>query len=123
MQRRIQALVSAIVFAIAGAANAATLVYYSVFNIEGESAIDAAFVTYASLLDMLNDQNRTGVFIADGHPPFGTNIVGSGTFLLRDAPSPVSLPGTSWLLGAGLAALAVVRRSNHRVRVRARVQG
>jgi hypothetical protein len=57
-------------------ANAA---YWNVFNIEGESSTDAAFATYATLSDMMNDVNRTGTFVADGSVLFGTNIVGTGS--------------------------------------------
>lgn len=52
--------------------------YWNVFNVEGESTLSAQVATYASLADMLDDTNRTGV-----HTPnpsgFGTNIVDSGS--------------------------------------------
>ncbi|MGQ3051827.1 MAG: hypothetical protein ACT6S0_08590 [Roseateles sp.] len=50
--------------------------YWSVFNIEGESAIGADIVTYGSLLDMMSDSNRLGTHTLNG---FGRNIVGSGS--------------------------------------------
>jgi hypothetical protein len=83
--------------------------YWNLFNIEGESDVDAAFVTYASLQDMFNDENRTGLFIADGSGLFGTNIVGTGAFTPRDPPAPVPVPATLWLLAAGIAVLAARR--------------
>jgi hypothetical protein len=58
--------------------------YWLVFNVEGESSQSAQLVTYASLDDMLLDQNRTGVFTPDDFG-FGRNIVGSGAFAPTDA--------------------------------------
>ncbi len=49
--------------------------YWSLFNIEGETALTAQYVTYARLPDMLADTNRLGVFNPGS---FGRNIVGSG---------------------------------------------
>jgi hypothetical protein len=57
----------------------AATIYYNLFNIEGERSVDAAFVTYDNLIDMLNDENRTGLFVSDGSVLFGTNLVGSGS--------------------------------------------
>ncbi|WP_162914542.1 hypothetical protein, partial [Desertibaculum subflavum] len=54
---------------------AAKAAYWNVFNVEGESALSAEFVTYATRLDMLNDENRTGTFVPDGFS-IGRNIVG-----------------------------------------------
>ncbi len=51
--------------------------YWNVFNIEGESEIPAAFVTYASLMDMLTDTNRLEVYSQAGGS--FQNIVGSGS--------------------------------------------
>src|SRR5690606_22318374 len=84
--------------------------YWNVFNVEAENEFEAAFVTYATLEDMFNDENRTGLFIADGGPPFGRNIVGTGALLLPDAPVRVPLPATMWLLGLGITALVAARR-------------
>jgi len=68
--------------------------YWSVFNIEGEDDLAAAYVTYASLLDMLNDTNRTGVYDPVGYSTgrFGRNIVGSGAFTISTVPLPAALP-------------------------------
>ena len=85
--------------------------YWNVFNVEGESSIDAAIVTYASLSDRLHDQKRTGIFTPDGSVLFGTNIDGSGADIL----SPIPEPMTSSLAAAGLAliALRAGRRRGH----------
>ncbi|WES64705.1 hypothetical protein P0L94_01225 [Microbacter sp. GSS18] len=52
--------------------------YWSLFNAEEESAASAVFVTYVSLDDMVNDENRVGLFFPDGNG-FGQNIVGAGS--------------------------------------------
>src|SRR5690606_12457275 len=79
--------------------------YWNVFNIEGESSLDASFVTYATLADMLTDTNRTGVFVADGSGFFGRNIVGSGAdILLSETPVPAALP----LFATGIGALGLI---------------
>src|SRR5690606_39007836 len=79
MLRSIQAIAAAVGFVVAGAFAHAAPIYYNVFNVEAENEFEAAFVTYDTLEDMFNDENRTGLFIADGVPPFGRNIVGSGS--------------------------------------------
>jgi hypothetical protein len=86
--------------------------YWNLFNIEGESAVDAAFVTYATLNDMLNDTNRTGLFIADGSVLFGVNIVGTGAEIVRN--NAVSEPGTLPILALSLLGLAALRRRSSR---------
>jgi hypothetical protein len=55
----------------------AGLVYWNLFNIEGESSLNSDFVTYNTLEDMLHDTNRTSV-VAPGSG-FGRNIVGTGS--------------------------------------------
>ncbi|WP_158639293.1 hypothetical protein [Elioraea rosea] len=50
--------------------------WWSVFNFEGESEISATIVTYGSLIDMLNDTNRTGGF-QPGNA--ANNVVGTGS--------------------------------------------
>jgi aminoglycoside phosphotransferase len=85
--------------------------YWNVFNIEGESALSAQIVTYATLADMLGDTNRTGVFTPNPLG-FGVNIVGSGADILGEPPPPGSVPepGTIGLLGSAVLALVVRRR-------------
>jgi hypothetical protein len=83
--------------------------YWNLFNIEGESRDSAAFATYATLSDMLNDVNRLDVFYPDGNS-VGRNIVGTGADIVRRPPATVPEPGAIGLLGAGLAALALIRR-------------
>jgi len=79
--------------------------YWNLFNVEGESSLSAAFVTYASLSDMLNDTNR----VSESNPGgFARNIVGTGSDGVRINGAPE--PGTLALLGLGLAGLAATRR-------------
>ena len=64
--------------------------YWNVFNIEGETAQGARIVTYASLNDMLNDENRTSVIAPDGgFVP--ENVIGSGASV--DSQGPGTDPG------------------------------
>lgn len=67
--------------------------------------LSAQIITYAPLVDMLGDVNRTGVFTPNPLR-FGVNIVGSGSDLVRINGAPE--PGTLALLG--LAGLAATRR-------------
>ena len=53
-----------------------TTTYWNLINPEGESGISAQYATYATLTDMLNDENRTGTFTPGGS---AQNIVGSGS--------------------------------------------
>ncbi len=77
--------------------------YWSLFNIEGESAISSTYVTYATLADMQNDTNRL-----DSSNPnntgFGRNVIGSGAFNVSAVPLPAALP----LFGTGLAVMGFV---------------
>jgi len=87
--------------------------YWNVFNIEGESTLSSNIGTYAALMDMLSDTNRTGVF--EPNPlGFGVNIVGSGS----DGMAPgggggtgVPTPGSLALVLVGLLALGLRRRA------------
>jgi len=82
--------------------------YWNVFNIEGESDLNAAIVTYATLLDMLNDENRTGLYTPDGSGLFGVNIVGGGFGF--DAVTTVPEPRMAWLLLLALGAMHIARQ-------------
>ena len=101
---------------IAGAALAlvafpARATYWSLFNLEGESAQGSRYVTYASFTDMLGDTNRLGVFDPDG---FGAsrNVVGSGS---DDFPVVPGVPEPSTLVLAPLGLAGLVRRvTRHR---------
>jgi uncharacterized protein Veg len=83
-------------------------IYWSLFNIEGESTENANYVTYATLIDMLNDTNRLDVFVPSAGFA-GGNIVGSGSDEMGRGTT-VPEPGTLALLGFGLAGLAAARR-------------
>ena len=83
--------------------------YWNLFNIEGESAISAEFITYATLADMLNDENRLGAFVPDG-AFIGRNIVGSGADILSRPPGAVPEPSVISMLAGALAMLALRRR-------------
>jgi hypothetical protein len=93
---------------IVGSGSDGTL-YWNLFNLEGESNLSAAFVTYATLLDMVNDENRLASYTADGNSPFGANIVGTGADIFR-TPNGVPEPATLALTALGLAGLAATRR-------------
>jgi hypothetical protein len=72
-------LVQTMLVGFLGLANtAARAEYWSLFNIEGESAFSAQYVTYNTLGDMLSDTNRLGVFTPD-HFGAGQNIVDGGS--------------------------------------------
>jgi len=91
--------------------------YWNLFNIEGENSLSAGFITYATLIDMLNDTNRV-VFAQPNGYAAGQNVVGSGaTVMAMTGPGPVTTvpePEALWLLGLGLVALSFQAR--HRVR-------
>ncbi|MBL4673873.1 MAG: hypothetical protein JKX81_16555 [Arenicella sp.] len=54
----------------------AAIIYWNILNPESDSSISAALVTYSTLQDMLNDDNRMEVVTPGG---FGRNIVGSAS--------------------------------------------
>ena len=85
--------------------------YWSLFNIEGERDLRAAFVTYATLDDMLNDENRLDVFDPDGsfNGDFGINIVGTGAVFIPDVPQ-VPVPATLPLLAGAMGVIGWVGR-------------
>jgi hypothetical protein len=86
--------------------------YWNLFNIEEENQQNAVYITYASLVDMLNDTNRTGSFIPDTTGASAQNVVGSGAFVISRiaVPEPVTLS----LFGIGLACLGVASRRRKR---------
>ena len=83
--------------------------YWNLFNVEGESSLSAVFDTYATLTDMLTDQNRTGSFTANGHAPFGANIVGTGAMIVPDIQGSVPTPVPLALLIAGVGLVLLTR--------------
>jgi uncharacterized membrane protein YwzB len=91
--------------------------YWSLFNIEGESSISADYVTYASLMDMLVDTNRLGVF-SPGGGGAGSNVVGSGASIIGASPPPppavIPLPAGLGMLASALAALGLLARRRGR---------
>ena len=107
MQAAFKSWIAAALLLCASAATAAPT-YWNVFNVEGESSLDAAIVTYATLQDMLNDENRTGLYEPDGSGFFGRNIVGGGFSF--DATSSVPEPGMGWLALLALGAMQLTRR-------------
>ena len=74
----IAAALTALSFGASSTAQA-TPIYWSLFNIEGESSVAADYVTYATLDDMLTDSNRTGVFNPNTVGNSSRNVVGSGS--------------------------------------------
>ena len=82
----------------------AAVIYWNLFNDEANSNDPAAFATYASLTDMLKDENRTANSSIVSFT--GASIVGSGAFFAPDLPA-VPLPAAVWtfltaLVGLGL---------------------
>ncbi len=98
---------------IVGTGSDGTL-YWNLFNNEGESTVSAEFITYATLTDMLNDENRLGFFVPDG-AFVGRNVVGTGADVL---PRGVPEPGTVGLLASAFLGLGVLRRRVCRVSTR-----
>jgi hypothetical protein len=82
--------------------------FWSLFNVEGESTGSAVYVTYASLIDMLTDSNRTGQYFPDNTGNAAANVVGSGAWI---EPNGVPEPSTLWLLGSALLAHSIRRLS------------
>ena len=101
-----------ILLAVLAVSSTAThAIYWNVFNIEEETSFGAGFVTYNSLLDMLLDQNRAGVFSPDGLGSSENNIVGSGAFVA--GPSMVPEPSAILLFGVGII-IVFASQSLHR---------
>ena len=106
--RFLAAIAAAAAAALLGTGRAeASAVYWSLFNFEGESTVSAQYVTYASLANMLTDQNRLGVFDPVGGSS-GQNIVGSGSAQMS-SNGTVPEPGTLALLGLAFAGFCAAR--------------
>ena len=86
-------------------------VYWSLFNIEEEASLEARYVTYATLADMLTDSNRVGVFTPSVSGNVARNVVGSGASVPMAPPSVngVPEPGTLLVVGGGLLVLLAAR--------------
>jgi hypothetical protein len=88
--------------------------YWNLFNIEGESSLSSVYITYASLLDMLNDDDRTGSFIPDNSGGAAENVVGSGAWVSITAPpNDVPEPTTFILLVMGLLCMGYGRNGTY----------
>ena len=79
--------------------------YWTLLNPEGENSLPAAYVTYATLSDMLNGVNSTGVFTPNGQGA-AENIVGTGAFFLPDV-TPIPLPASVWMFTTALGVLGL----------------
>lgn len=88
------------------AANAAPI-YWNLFNIEEENQQNSVYITYDTLLDMLNDTNRIGSFVPDSVGNSAENVVGSGAFVMSPTQVQVPEPPTLILCMIGLLSLGV----------------
>jgi len=87
--------------------------YWSLFNVEEETSISAAYVTYNTLNDMLNDASRINTFLPDDTfgGSFAGNVVGSGSFNVSDPdPKKVSEPSTFAVFLSAIIGFSIVRR-------------
>ena len=90
--------------------------YWNVFNIEGEDSIGADIVYYSSFLDMLNDDNRTGVGQTSAFGGgYNANIVGAGATIIKRTPPdedipPVPVPAALPLMLGALGVFGLIRR-------------
>lgn len=108
----VRVLIAALIVLASG--TVARAAYWNVFNIEGESSVSAAIVTYATLPDMLADTNRLGV--SEPNPfGFGVNIVGSGAEIRQQVPIPEPAPLAILLTGVLMLALVRYRRDGSSV--------
>ncbi|WP_186301435.1 PEP-CTERM sorting domain-containing protein [Denitromonas halophila] len=87
--------------------------YWNLFNLEGESSLDAIYVTYGSLADMLIDSNRTGSFVPNTTGASARNVVGSGASIFEALPpGSVPEPGSVGLVALALMCLSLVRKTH-----------
>jgi hypothetical protein len=87
--------------------------FWSLFNVEEETSISSAYVTYSNLDDMLNDANRIETFLPDDTfgGSFAANVVGSGAFMVPDPnPNPIPEPSAFALFLSAIIAVSIVRR-------------
>lgn len=98
--------------------------YWNLFNLEGESSLNSVYITYASLLDMLNDDNRTGSFIPNNTGLSAANVVGGGAWVSLDGPgNDVPEPATTVLVVLGLLCLGYAKTHARREQVVLRRNG
>jgi len=91
----------------------AGVMYWSLFNVEEETSISSAYVTYSNLDDMLNDANRIETFLPDDTfgGSFAANVVGSGALMVPDPnPNPIPEPSAFALFLSAIIAVSIVRR-------------
>ncbi len=84
--------------------------YWNLFNVEGENSISARYATYATLNDMLDDENRVVTSIAPDGAGVARNVIGSGAAFFGGPISPIPIPGTIWLLLSGLVGIGIFRQ-------------
>jgi len=87
-------------------------IYWSLFNMEGTTSCCTAYVTYATLDDMIKDTNRLTTTQPDGHGASGNSIVGSGSDRFGSSGGGggnVPEPTTVALISLGLAGIGFVR--------------
>jgi hypothetical protein len=84
--------------------------YWNLFNVEDERTTLTAFVTYATLGDMMHDTNRLSVTVPSGGGSADLNIIGTGSDAFPRATASVPEPATWALLVVGFGMIGGVAR-------------